>query len=483
MSRATNDDPAAPPGGVASVTVYVVNRNYGRFLEQAIGSVLAQDHPHLDVIVVDDASDDGSADVLRRFEGDPRIRIIRHDTHRGLTACCNTALRAARGEFVMRLDADDAMHPSAVSKLASALSADPGAVLVFPDYVEVDGRGNTIRRVERHDFSLVDTLSDLPAHGACTLVRRSFLEGHGGYDEAIACQDGLDLWLHVGPGQRVLQVREPLFSYRQHGGNLTRDQRRLLRARSRLFAKHVAKRGLPRPRVLGVVPVRGQVIDPASRPLEPLGGRPLIDWTLRAATACDGLDRVVVSSPDPSVLDHVNAKHDPRVGGHRRAVGQAGLNVRVDDTLRDVLAAEFDAGRVYDALMVLTVESPFRSAMFLQQAIDVMQLFGSDAVIGVRHEDEVFFRHDGLGLEPVRRDELLRLEREDLFRACGGMRVVALSSPADGREAYLASVARRPARLGHVLLDQLAAVSVRSALDWEIAGNLVGRATEASGDG
>lgn len=468
--------------GAPLVTVYIVNRNYGRFLRQAIDSTLAQDHPCLDVVVVDDASEDESGDVLRHFERDHRVRVIRQAICRGLTACCNAAIGSARGAFVMRLDADDYLHPSAVRKLSAALAADPGAVLAFPDYVEVDGRGAVIRRVQRHDFSALEALSDLPAHGACTLARKTFLDAIGGYDEDVACQDGLDLWLHVGPQHRVLQVREPLFFYRQHGGNLTRSERRLLRARARLFAKHVAKRGLPRPRVLGVVPVRGQVVDPGSLPLGMLGDRPLIDWTLDEALACAGLDRVVVSSPDQAVLDTVAARHGARVGLHRRSLEAAGLNVGLGETLHDVLAAESQAGRTYDALMTLTVESPFRSRMYMQQAIHVMQLFNADGVVGVRHEDEAFYRHDGLGLEAVRHDARLRLERDDLFRACGGLRVVALPNADGDPMPYLAGAQRRPARLGHVLLDQLAAFTMRSSLDWSIAAHLVETATRECGD-
>ena len=74
------------------MTVYVVNRNYGRFLRQAIDSVLKQDYPFIEVVVVDDASDDGSADVLAAFERQAGVRIIRQPANLGLTVCANTAM-------------------------------------------------------------------------------------------------------------------------------------------------------------------------------------------------------------------------------------------------------------------------------------------------------------------------------------------------------------------------------------------------------
>ncbi len=448
------------------MTVYVVNRNYGRFLDQAVESVLSQDYPFLEVLVIDDASDDESDAVLARLDGHPGVRVIRQSSNRGLTVCANTAIRESTGELVMRLDADDYLDPSAVSKMVAEIAGEPAAVLVFPDYFEVDPRGAIIRRVKRRDVNALESMSDLPAHGACTLVRRSFLDAIGGYDESVSCQDGLDLWLHVGPQHRVLSIPDPLFYYRQHGANLTRDEGALLRARARLIAKHVGKRQLPRPRVIGIVPVRGQAADPGSLPLRVLGDRPLIDWTIDEALDCGGFDRVVVSSPDSAVLDHVARRYSRRIGVHRRSIAQDGLNVDLGATRADVLRAEAAEGRCYDAEMTLTVESPFRSARYMQQAIDVMQLFDADGVVGVRHDDEMFYLHNGLGLEPLRGDSRLRLERDDLFRECGGLRL------------YRVGTSTSVGRTGHVLLDQRAAFTVRSELDWAFADSLAGTGRE-----
>ncbi len=446
------------------VTVYVVNRNYGPFLRQAVDSVLGQDYPHLEVIVIDDGSDDDSVAVLDRLEDQTAVRVIRLLSHRGLTACANLALRESHGEFVMRLDADDYLERSAVGAMVAEIASDPAAVLVFGDYVEVDSRGVPIRRVQRHDFNALDAMSDLPAHGACTLVRRSFLDSFGGYDETVDRQDGLDLWLHVSDGQRVLRIPEPLFSYRRHGGNLTADEGALLRARGRLLAKHVVERGLPRPRVIAIVPVRGPATDPGSRPLRHLGDRPLADWTIEAALQCHSIDRVVVTSPDSDVLGHVTERFGRHVGVHHRGADRAALNVDLAATRQDVLKAEALGGRRYDAEMTLTIEFPFRSAAFIEQAVDTLQLFDAGTVVGVRRDEEVFYHHNGFGLEPLRSDDRLRRERDDLFRECGGIRLVTLSG------------ART--RMGHVLLDQYAALAVRTDLDWRIAQSLANSPVE-----
>jgi CMP-N-acetylneuraminic acid synthetase len=453
------------------VTVYVLNRNYGRFLRQAIDSVLNQDYPLIELLIVDDASDDGSEGILAEVQKSRRVRVIRQAANLGLTACANAAIRASQGDFLMRLDADDYLVPSAVGKMVAEIAKVPDAVLVFPDYFDVDSDGRVIRRVKRHDVNALEAMSDLPAHGACTLVRRSFLDDIGGYDETVSCQDGLDLWLHVGPEHRVVSVPEPLFFYRQHGSNLTRDESYILAARAKLVAKHVAKRGAPRPSVIGIIPVRGPRADPGSAPLRLLANRPLIDWTIDEALACDAIDRLVVTSPDQEVLDHVAHRYGSCVGVHQRSADRAGLNVDLAETKTDVLHIEAEQGRRYQAEITLTVESPFRSGMVMRQAIHIMQLFDAHGVVGVRRDDEVFYLHNGLGLEPLRPDDRLRLERDDLFRECGGLRLTRLDRP------------KPPLRMGHVLLDPRSAFTIRTELDWATAelfagltsvGNVVG---------
>jgi hypothetical protein len=108
--------------------------------------------------------------------------------------------------------------------------------------------------------------------------------------------------------------------------------------------------------------------------------------------------------------------------------------------------------------------------MFMQMAVDIMQLFDSDGVVGVRREDDDFFRHDGLGLHPVRDDHRLRRERDDLFRSSGGIRLIKLSpTNASGSADYLSIDTIKRGRLGHVLLDQLSGFVIRSTVDWQIA--------------
>ncbi|MDH3844159.1 MAG: glycosyltransferase, partial [Myxococcales bacterium] len=165
------------------VTVYVTNYNYGRYLRQSIESVLNQTLKDIELIIIDDGSSDESSQMLGDYEGMENVFVIFQE-QRGLTKASNLALKMARGDYIVRLDADDYFVLDALESLATVLDQSPDVVMVFPDYFEVDESGTIVAEVRRHDFGREVTLLDQPAHGACTMFRRSAMLKVNGYDES-----------------------------------------------------------------------------------------------------------------------------------------------------------------------------------------------------------------------------------------------------------------------------------------------------------
>lgn len=437
------------------VTVYLTNHNYGRFIAKAIDSVLAQTLQDFELIVIDDGSTDDSRAIIERYAGDPRIVAI-YQHNQGLNVTNNIALRAAHGDYIMRLDADDWLDPHALQVMAAKLDADAALGLVFPDYYMVDADGDVIELVRRHDFTEVD-LRDQPAHGACTLARRACLIDVGGYDETFRCQDGWDIWIRVIRHYKVGNVNLPLFYYRQHGKSLTRNESFLLKTRAEILARQAERQG----RALtgtAIVPVRGAILDPSSIALERLGGRAVIDWTLDAALAAERIKAVAVTTPDPAVREHVARHYAGRVACLDRPAALAKMNTYIEDTIFDALARLETGGGRSDAVAVLYVECPFRTARQIDMAVDMLELFGTDTVVGVRPETDIFYQHNGKGLQPIRSTNGLRLEREEIYRSAGKIYVA--------RRAYLDGARKLTGgRVGHVVIDPQSALQVSS--DWE----------------
>lgn len=445
------------------ITVYITSYNYGCYIRQAIDSVLAQTLQDFELIIIDDGSTDDSRSIIETYADHPKIRPI-FQQNKGLNVTNNIALRAARGKYIMRLDADDWLDPHAIEVMSNMLERNPKLGMVFPDYYLVDAEGNVTEQVQRHDFDDV-TLFDQPAHGACTMIRRKCLSEIGGYDESFRCQDGYDLWIRFIEHFQVRNVNLPLFFYRQHSSSLTRNEEHILATRSEIVRRMVERKGNPI-KVLAVVAVRGPSLDPTSSALKILGDKSLLDWTLLSACDARRISKVVLSTPDPKVITEAQRFLNKGLLVIQRPEALAKANTPLEDTMRHALELAEASGEYYDAVFQLSIESPFRAARHLDAAIEVMELFDTDIVVGVRIETDNFYRHNGHGLRAVSETDRLRLEREDIYREVGSMRLLR-------REQLLTDSAPNSVRTGHIVLDQRAAVRLVSRFDWVVAELLI----------
>lgn len=121
-----------------SVDVVVTNHNYARFLPQAIESALAQTHPEVSVVVVDDGSSDGSREVLGGFED--RVEVVLQEQG-GQASALNAGLERCRGDVLLVLDADDRLRPQAAARVAAAFAARPELAKVQFPMAIVDAEG------------------------------------------------------------------------------------------------------------------------------------------------------------------------------------------------------------------------------------------------------------------------------------------------------------------------------------------------------
>ena len=102
-----------------TITIYITNCNYGKYLKTAIESAINQTYKKIDLIIVDDASIDRSKVILEKYEIYDFITVIYNKKRKGLVKSSNIAIRASKGKFILRLDADDYLHPDALKKMYS----------------------------------------------------------------------------------------------------------------------------------------------------------------------------------------------------------------------------------------------------------------------------------------------------------------------------------------------------------------------------
>jgi glycosyltransferase involved in cell wall biosynthesis len=218
---------------VPSVSVVMPAFNASRFISEAIESVRAQTVPAAEVIVVDDGSDDDTADIADGLGA----HVLRHPHHGSATAR-NAAIGASRGDVLAFLDADDVWLPRKLELQLGVLASDPSADAVsslVDEFLDVpDGASAAVRSPR---------LGVPGALSSAIMVRRSVIDRLGPFDAGKPGADWLDWWARarrLGIEERI--VPEVLMRRRIHGSNssatddgtfllsIARDHRRRLRA-------------------------------------------------------------------------------------------------------------------------------------------------------------------------------------------------------------------------------------------------------------
>lgn len=232
------------------VSVITPSRNNATFLEQTIHSVLQQDYEPIELIIVDGASTDGTLDILREYEGEPRVRWI-SEPDSGPIEACNKGFRLARGDLVGLLPVTDTYDPGAIRTLVSEFVNDPKLAQVSGWTREIDEHGLftgyfTMLQEKRVDYALVDVLrfSSL-GRAQAALMRRDVLLRIGGFDEHVALSHsyfGVHYALEaLSLGAKLRAIPMILASFRKHP-----NQRHTLDAFSQLPSYHARNYGCKR---------------------------------------------------------------------------------------------------------------------------------------------------------------------------------------------------------------------------------------------
>lgn len=410
------------------ITVYLVSHNYGRYLEQAVESVLHQSRADWELIIMDDGSRDQTSEISASYltKHPDRIRVVTHTDARGLQVTANEALRLARGRYVMRLDADDYLDENALLVLGHYLDEHPDVALVYPNYIYVDEKGNHLGVEHRKSVGDEARLLDQPAHGACTLVRKRVLKQVGGYDESNDRQDGHDLWLKVVNRHKVANVSTPLFYYRQHSQSLSRNEAALLATRARIKRSQVERdKGAVEPRSVAIIGAKNTYSTMPNVVLTELGGRPLIDYTIDQAFAVDGFETILVTTDDPGVVEYCQERY-PTICARVRPTELSGVGVPEDAVIAEAVDHLEQLGTYPDIVASLSVHCPLRRSEYIRKAMDTLLLYNADSVISVYEDYERYYMHGRDGLEPLNpaMHRQLRVEREALFVNNGSILVL-----------------------------------------------------------
>jgi glycosyltransferase involved in cell wall biosynthesis len=228
------------------VSVIIPTHNRASLVREAVASVLDQTYPHLEILVVDDGSTDGTPEALGLF-GD-RLQVLRHSCRRGVAAARNLGIEAARGDWLAFLDSDDLWLPAKLARQLAYLAAQPRLRICQTEEIWVR-RGVRVNLPRTHRKVAGDIF--LPSLGRClvspsaVVLHRRLLREHGAFDEALPAAEDYDLWLRLSWRYEVGLVPEPLIVKRGGHADQLSGQRGIDRFRIRALVKLLADPELP----------------------------------------------------------------------------------------------------------------------------------------------------------------------------------------------------------------------------------------------
>lgn len=226
------------------VSIIMPTHNAGRYIGQAIESVLAQTYTHWELLIIDDASSDNTELIVRAYP-DPRIRYKKVERIGHPAGVRNAGLRLAQGEFIAFLDSDDLYYPQTLAKLSAPLLNNPALISVYGFAFEIDEQGQALPgsvqllpnpeqssethaayvapRGYQHSWEHIVT-SKISNMLAALMIRRSAVEKIGFFNETLCGPEDYEfyvrMFLHDHAGVQCLP--DYMYQYRIHSASLTK---------------------------------------------------------------------------------------------------------------------------------------------------------------------------------------------------------------------------------------------------------------------
>lgn len=224
------------------VSIITPSLNCGAYIEETLRSVVQQDYPHIEHIVLDSGSTDETLAILARY---PSVRLVT-DAPQGKTEKVNHGFSIARGEIIAWLNADDFFLPGAVSRAVDAIERNPGVAVVYGNLLQVDEHSVELDERERtRQANWHDMLARQYVPLCSAFVRREALERVGPLDTRYPLVQDWDLWLRISKQYAMLYVDDWWGAFRVREGQHSDLYKYDLWVQSRRMTKEHGARFLP----------------------------------------------------------------------------------------------------------------------------------------------------------------------------------------------------------------------------------------------
>jgi alpha-1,3-rhamnosyltransferase len=224
------------------VSVIIASYNHGPYIEASIESALNQTYPNVELLVVDDGSQDDSVERIKKLQATHGFDF-RVQENQGLSRTLNKAIAYAKGSFIVPFGSDDIMLPERLDLQVSYMQGKPEVGICAANIQEIDGQGNVFREPRRSGFRRLDFndvfLGSKPGPPAPTLMfRRDVLEEVGGFDPEIRLEDLLIELKVTRAGYYIDVLADVLALYRVHESNTYKNYKFMVDNVLKIYARY-----------------------------------------------------------------------------------------------------------------------------------------------------------------------------------------------------------------------------------------------------
>ena len=201
------------------VSIVIPVYNGAKYIKTAIDSILDQDYPNIELIVLDDGSEDNTLEIIKKYTNN-----FYWETHSnmGQANTLNKGWQISKGDILSYLSADDFLIPNAVSTSIKYLQSNPNIVLTYCDFDLIDPQSKIIRRVNPPDFNYYDMAVKIVCPpGPGVFFHRKAFEAAGPWNSDLKQMPDWDYWLRLGLVGNFLHISEPLAAFRVHNESLS----------------------------------------------------------------------------------------------------------------------------------------------------------------------------------------------------------------------------------------------------------------------
>ncbi len=203
------------------VSICVPTFNRKDYLRETLDSIFAQTYKDYEVVVVDDGSTDGTAEMLKQSNYPVRYYWQKNS---GDAAARNKMIELAQGEYITFVDSDDLLMHDAVERMMNVMEAEGGEVIVYGPYQRIDQNGHVYGRFKRRLYSgyvAKYLFQNIFVYSCGSIFPKKVLEMVDGFDTSLPVCSDYDLWLRLSLKYRFIALAEPTFKRRRHTGNLS----------------------------------------------------------------------------------------------------------------------------------------------------------------------------------------------------------------------------------------------------------------------